>query len=117
MAALLLIPRSMRRLVWVWVAAHIWAVGPAFSQAEETPGNPTRFSFTASANAVHLNVSVVNKKGKLITDLEQTEPSQATRAASSHFATRTRSWGTSQKAREPKRCAHVPLRCAGPSRA
>ena len=73
MAALLLIPRSMRRLVWVWVAAHIWAVGPAFSQAEETPGNPTRFSFTASANAVHLNVSVVNKKGKLITDLEQTD--------------------------------------------
>ncbi len=63
----------MRRLVWVWVAAHIWAVGPAFSQAEETLGNPTRFSFRASANAVHLNVSVVNKKGKLITDLEQTD--------------------------------------------
>ncbi len=73
MAALLLYPFSMRRLVWVWVAVHIWAVGPTFCQTEETPDNPTRFSFTASVNAVHLNVSVVNRKGKLITDLEQTD--------------------------------------------
>ena len=62
----------MTRLFWLSVAGHILAAGPAFSQAVEAH-HPARLSFNVSANAVHLNISVVNKKGKLITDLEQTD--------------------------------------------
>lgn len=43
--------------------------GPAFSQADEPTED--RFRFTAAVNFVHLSVSVVNKKGKLVSGLEQ----------------------------------------------
>ena len=54
----------------------MFSVGAAFSQAEGPEGkdeNLPRFRFTTSVDAVHLNVSVVNKKGKLVTDLEQSD--------------------------------------------
>lgn len=50
---------------------HMFSVGPAFSQAEGNGENLPAFRFSAAVDAVHLNVSVVNKKGKLINDLEQ----------------------------------------------
>ena len=63
----------MKRLVWGFLAIHMFSVGPAFSQAEGNGENLPRFRFHASVDAVHLNVSVVNKKGKLINDLEQSD--------------------------------------------
>ena len=63
---------SMRRLVWGFLVAHMFSVGPAFTQVEGN-GNLPRFRFTTSVDAVHLNVSVVTKKGKLVTDLEQSD--------------------------------------------
>ena len=65
--------RSMRRLVWGFLVVHLFSVGPAFSQAEANDENLRRFRFTTSVDAVHLNVSVVDKKGKLVTDLEQSD--------------------------------------------
>ena len=65
--------RSMRRLVWGFLVVHLFSVGPAFSQAEADDENLRRFRFTTSVDAVHLNVSVVDKKGKLVTDLEQSD--------------------------------------------
>ena len=41
------------------------------SQAEESRRDDNPFRFRTSVEAVHLNVSVVNKKGRLITDLSQ----------------------------------------------
>ena len=64
---------TMRRLVWGFIAVHLFSVGSAFSQAEGNGENLAPFRFSASVDAVHLNVSVVNKKGKLINDLEQTD--------------------------------------------
>ena len=64
---------SMRRLVWGCIAMYIVSVGPAFSQAEDHGDDLPTFRFSASVDAVHLNVSVVNKKGKLIHDLEQAD--------------------------------------------
>ena len=63
----------MRRVVWGFLAVHMFSVGPAFSQAEANDENLPRFRFTTSVDAVHLSVSVVNEKGKLVTDLEQSD--------------------------------------------
>lgn len=52
---------------------HVFSVGPAFSQAEGHGDDLPTFRFNASVDAVHLNVSVVNKKGKLVNDLEQAD--------------------------------------------
>ena len=51
----------------------MFSVGPAFSQTEGKDENLSPFRFTTSVDAVHLSVSVVNKKGKLVTDLEQSD--------------------------------------------
>jgi len=51
----------------------MFSVGPAFSQAEVNGKNFPRFRFNTSVDAVHLNVSVVTKKGKLVTDLGQSD--------------------------------------------
>lgn len=64
---------AMRRLVWGLLAIHVFSVGPAFSQAEGRADDFPRFRFNTSVDAVHLNVSVVDKKGKLVTDLEQSD--------------------------------------------
>ncbi len=61
------------RLVWGLLTIHMFSVGPAFSQAEGNGENLPRFRFNTSVDAVHLNVSVVTKKGKLVTDLEQSD--------------------------------------------
>ena len=63
----------MRRLVWGLLTIHLFSVGPAFSQAEGNGENLPRFRFNTSVDAVHLSVSVVTKKGKLVTDLEQSD--------------------------------------------
>ncbi len=63
----------MKRLVWGFLAVHMFSVGPAFSQTEGKDENLSPFRFTTSVDAVHLSVSVVNKKGKLVTDLEQSD--------------------------------------------
>lgn len=70
MAAVLLGVRMMRRLDMLTMMALLIST-PGFSQ--ERAGNedlPSSFRFAATANAVHLNVSVV-KKGRLITDLDR----------------------------------------------
>ena len=63
----------MRRPVWGLLTIHLFSVGPAFSQAEGNGENLPRFRFNTSVDAVHLSVSVVTKKGKLVTDLEQSD--------------------------------------------
>lgn len=63
----------MTRLVWGLLTTYLLAVGPVFSQADDNEDVAPHFRFTASVNAVHLNVSVVDKKGKLITNLGQTD--------------------------------------------
>lgn len=63
----------MERLVWGFLAIHMLTVGSAFSQAEGKDEDLPRFRFNTSVDAVHLNVSVVTKKGKLVTDLEQSD--------------------------------------------
>jgi Ca-activated chloride channel family protein len=63
--------RKMTRLVWGLLTIHVLAVGPVFSQADENSDISSNFRFTASVNAVQLNVSVIDKNGKLITNLAQ----------------------------------------------
>jgi Ca-activated chloride channel family protein len=45
--------------------------GAALLQADEDLRTDTPYRFTATVDAVHLNVSVVGKKGRLVTDLTQ----------------------------------------------
>jgi VWFA-related protein len=47
------------------------AVSSELAQAGETPETDVPFRFTATVDAVHLNISVVNNKGRLITDLSR----------------------------------------------
>jgi len=65
--------RTMERLVWGFLVVHMLTVGSAFSQAEGNDNDLRRFRFNTSVDAVHLNVSVVNEKGNLVTDLEQSD--------------------------------------------
>ncbi len=60
-------------MVWGFIAMQMFSVDLAFSQAADNGENFPAFRFTAAVDAVHLNVSVVNKKGKLINDLEQAD--------------------------------------------
>lgn len=62
---------KLTRLVWGLLTIHVLAVGPVYSQADDSTDVAPHYRFVTSVNAVHLNVSVVNKKGKLITNLEQ----------------------------------------------
>ncbi|MGH9322809.1 MAG: VWA domain-containing protein [Vicinamibacteria bacterium] len=64
----------MGKLIWGLLILHLLAVGPAFSQAgagENRPDPATNYRFTTTVDAVHLNVSVVSKKGRLITNLKK----------------------------------------------
>ncbi len=64
---------KMTRLVSGLLTIHVLAVGPVYSQADDSTDVAPHFRFVTSVNAVHLNVSVVNKKGKLITNLGQND--------------------------------------------
>ncbi len=51
---------------------QLWMVGSLFAQAAGPAGEDApRYRFKAAVNAVHLSVSVVDEKGKLISDLDQ----------------------------------------------
>jgi len=63
----------MRQLVCGFLVVYMFSVGSAFSQAEANDENLPGFRFTTSVDAVHLNVSVVDKKGRLVSDLEQSD--------------------------------------------
>lgn len=56
---------------WIWGAAavQLLAFGPISSQADDHGRENVPFRFKTSVDAVHLNVSVVNRKGHLVTDL------------------------------------------------
>jgi len=57
-----------------FIAAMLLAAAAVSAAQDEQPVADTpAYRFTARADAVHLNVSVVNKKGKLVTDLEQND--------------------------------------------
>jgi Ca-activated chloride channel homolog len=59
---------AMGHSVWSLLILPLLAVSAEFTQAGEPPPNDV-YRFTATVDAVHLNVSVVNKNGRLITDL------------------------------------------------
>ncbi len=62
----------MRRDGWltVWLLG-VGATGLWGAQASDEAADVQRYRFSATANVVHLNVSVVDKKGKLVTNLER----------------------------------------------
>ncbi|HXV60554.1 MAG TPA: VWA domain-containing protein [Vicinamibacteria bacterium] len=59
----------MQDAVWSLSLLLSTSAAPAFPQSFEA--NVERFRFTTSVNAVHLSVTVVNKKGKLVTNLKE----------------------------------------------
>jgi Ca-activated chloride channel homolog len=68
----------MGRLLWTLSLLHLLGVAPAFSQVEaravpgtdrENVNEDVPFRFTTVVNTVHLTVSVVDKKGRLVSDL------------------------------------------------
>lgn len=61
----------MRRWIWTLAAIHTLGVGPVFSQAGASSKDIPRYRFNTSVDAVHLSVSVVDKKGRLVHDLEK----------------------------------------------
>lgn len=61
----------MAHATWAVLTMHSLAVGLAFSQAEEKGREDAPFRFKTSVDAVHLSVSVVNNKGRLVTNLEK----------------------------------------------
>ncbi len=61
---------AMGQSVWSLLILPMLALPAQLSQADETPLTDI-YRFTATVDAVHLNVSVVNRKGRLITDLSQ----------------------------------------------
>jgi Ca-activated chloride channel homolog len=61
----------MGRWIWGLAVLELLAVGPVFAQADDNGREDVPFRFKTSVDAVHLNVSVVNKKGHLITNLEK----------------------------------------------
>src|SRR3972149_9142123 len=61
----------MGQSLWSLLILPLLAVSAELTQAEENHRPDVPFRFTAIVDAVHLNVSVVNKKGRLITDLSR----------------------------------------------
>jgi len=61
----------MGQSLWSLLILPLLAVSAELTQAEENLRPDVPFRFTAIVDAVHLNVSVVNKKGRLITDLSR----------------------------------------------
>jgi len=61
----------MGHSIWTLLILPLLALSTELSQAGEAPGNDVPFRFKTTVDAVHLNVSVVNKKGRLITDLSR----------------------------------------------
>ena len=61
----------MGQSLWSLLILPLLAVSAELTQAEENLRPDVPFRFTATVDAVHLNVSVVNKKGRLITDLSR----------------------------------------------
>jgi Ca-activated chloride channel homolog len=79
MAAVLLFHAiAMGRLMWTLTLLHLLTVGPVFSQAAERAvvdkdrdRENVPFRFTTTVNTVHLTISVVDKKGRLVPDLSR----------------------------------------------
>jgi Ca-activated chloride channel family protein len=61
----------MAHATWAVLTLHSLGAGLAFSQAAEKGREDAPFRFKTSVDAVHLSVSVVNKKGRLVTNLEK----------------------------------------------
>lgn len=61
----------MGQSIWSLLILPLLAVSAELTQASQMQSNDVPFRFTATVDAVHLNVSVVNKKGRLITDLSR----------------------------------------------
>ncbi len=61
----------MGQSLWSLLILPLFALSTELAQAGEDRKPDVPFRFTASVDAVHLNVSVVNKKGRLITDLSR----------------------------------------------
>ena len=61
----------MGQSLWSLLMLPLLAVSSELAQAGEAPKTDVPFRFTATVDAVHLNISVVNKEGRLITDLSR----------------------------------------------
>ncbi|MGH9390292.1 MAG: VWA domain-containing protein [Vicinamibacteria bacterium] len=61
----------MGQSFWSLLILPLLAVSAELAQAGEEPRPDIPFRFTATVDAVHLNVSVVNRKGRLVTDLSR----------------------------------------------
>jgi Ca-activated chloride channel family protein len=61
----------MGHSLWSLLILPLLAVSSELAQASESAEPDVPFRFTATVDAVHLNVSVVNKKGRLVTDLSR----------------------------------------------
>ncbi len=61
----------MEQSVWSLMILPLLALSSELAQADEDLRTDTPYRFTATVDAVHLNVSVVNKKGRLVTDLSR----------------------------------------------
>ena len=61
----------MGQSIWSLLILPLLAVSSEQAQAGEYPNTDVPFRFTATVDAVHLNVSVVKKNGRLVTDLSK----------------------------------------------
>jgi len=61
----------MGHSLWSLLILPLLAASSELAQASENIKPDVPFRFTATVDAVHLNVSVVNKKGRLVTDLSR----------------------------------------------
>jgi Ca-activated chloride channel family protein len=61
----------MGQSIWSLLILPLLAVSTELTQAGEYPKTDVPFRFTATVDAVHLNVSVVKKDGRLVTDLSK----------------------------------------------
>ena len=61
----------MGHSIWSLMILPLLGGSAEISQADENPPAALPFRFTATVDAVHLNVSAVTKKGRLITDLSR----------------------------------------------
>ena len=61
----------MGQSFWSLLILPLLAISSELAQAREDSRPDVPFRFTATVDAVHLSVSVVNKKGRLVTDLSR----------------------------------------------
>jgi VWFA-related protein len=61
----------MGNTIWTVLVLPLLAASAELGQAAEDPGIDVPYRFTATVDAVHLNVTAVKKDGRLVTDLEQ----------------------------------------------